>query len=128
MVKLQFELGIISIITGLYLSSSKTFQISVIINISIAIILLMSCGFFIPTYQMPHLIKLIAFPNILRLQFESFAIILFKERCGEFTPIVFNIYQINQNLVLNFSTLFITAIVLRFIGFIIFVFKSNSNH
>ena len=54
-------------------------------------------------------------------------LILFNGRC-ETTPILYNSYGINESqLSTNLNFLIIEAIILRFIGFIVYLFVSNLN-
>lgn len=54
-------------------------------------------------------------------------LILFSGRC-ETTPILYNSYGINESqLSTNLYFLIIEAIILRFIGFIVYLFVSNLN-
>ena len=65
--------------------------------------------------------------NLIRIQFESNILILFKQRC-ESIPILYNSYGINESqLSSNLYHLIIEGIIIRIIAFILFMFKSNSN-
>ena len=116
------------IINAFGLKSENPFQKSLITTISIIIVLMLDIGFFVPFYEIPYLIRMITFPNFLRFHFESLLLILFKGRC-ELTPIVFNLYGINESqLTSNLYFLIIEGVVLRIIGFIVTLFQSNANY
>lgn len=86
-----------------------------------------TAGFHIPYYEMPYFVQNLTYLNFIKIQFESMILILFKDRC-ESTPISYNSYGINESqLSLNLYILITELIVLRLIGFILFVFKSNFN-
>ena len=115
------------IVNAFGLKSENPFQKSLITIISIVVVLMLGLGFFVPFYKMPYLFQMITFPNFLRFHFESLLLILFKGRC-ELTPIVFNLYGINDSqLTSNLYYLIIEGVVLRIIGLIVTLFQANSN-
>ena len=120
--------GMNMIFLSLYVDSSKPFQKLMIISMFLSLFFIMSDGFFIPIYEMPLFAQTFSFFNYMRVHLESLIIILFKQRCQQSTPILYDSYGINQSqLGFNFTHLIIEGIVFRFIGFIILLFKSNSD-
>ena len=118
--------GINIMFSSLYINNSKPFQNLMIVSMFLAIIFIMSDGFFIPIYETPIFVQTLSFFNFMKIQFESLIIILFKQRC-QTTPIVFNYLGINQSqLISNLYFLIIEGIIFRFIGIIITIFQSNS--
>ena len=119
--------GINIMFSSLYINNSKPFQNLMIVSMFLAIIFIMSDGFFIPIYETPIFVQTLSFFNFMKIQFESLIIILYKERC-ESTPILYHSYRINQSqLSVNLIHLIIEGIIFRFIGFIILLLKSNSD-
>ena len=117
--------GLIMIINGFTLKSANPFQISMIITISICIMMLLSIGFVIPVFEMPYFIQILNFPNFCRINFESVLLVLYTERCDS-PSIVFNSYGINESqLTPNLYILMIEGVILRMIGLIATLFKSN---
>ena len=118
--------GFVIIINCIYLKSANSFESSMIISFSINVLMILGLGFFIPVYSIPNFVQILNYPNYLRIYFESILLILYKERC-ELTSIVFNSYGINESqLTFNLYILIIEGVVLRIIGFIIILLKSNS--
>ena len=116
---------LLMIIAGLSLKSENPFENSLIIAISFCIILILGSGFFIPVYKMPYFVKILNFPNNLKLYIELLIINLYSGRC-EVTSSVFNSYGISESqLTYNLYTLIIEGIVLTIIGFIIILIKSK---
>ena len=117
--------GINIIFSSLYVNSSKPFQNLMTVSMFLAVTFIMSDGFFIPIYETPLFVQTLSFFNFMRIQFESLIIILFKGRCQS-TPILYHSYGIHQSqLGFNLIHLIIEGIILRLIGFIILLLKSN---
>ena len=114
------------ILASLFLKSSNPFENIITAAIILTVFIITSVGFLIPVYQMPILIqKFTNSINFSRVHFESLLIILFKGRC-ESTPIVFNLYGINQSqLNSNLYHLIIEGIIFRIIALIIMLFQTN---
>ena len=94
---------------------------------SMTILFFLCLGFFVPFYEIPYFVQILTFPNFIRHHFESILLILFKDRC-ELTPIVFNLYGINESqLTSNLYYLIIEGVVLRIMGLIVTLFQANSN-
>ena len=98
-----------------------------LISMLLCVTTILSVGFFIPIYETPIYFQTLTFFNFFRVQLESMILILFSGRC-ETTPILYNSYGINESqLSTNLYFLIIEAIILRFIGFIVYLFVSNLN-
>lgn len=113
------------IINGLTLRSSNPFQKSIVFSISICIIFLITTGFYIPNYAMPSFVQIINIPNFTRIYFESWMMILYKDRC-QVTSSVFNSYGISESqLTENLYTLIFEGVILQIIALIIHIFNLN---
>ena len=97
-----------------------------IISIAIGVTTTITAGLYIPYFQTPIFVQTLTFFNYMRIQFESIILILFKGRC-ETIPIPYNSYGINESqLSTNLYFLIIEGIILRLIGFIVILLKTNS--
>ena len=120
-------LGINNIFSVLCLKVEHSFQKLILIGILFGYATTISAGYFVPIYETPTIFQLFAYLNPIRIQFESMILILFRQRC-ESIPILYNSYGINESqLSSNLYHLIIEGIIIRIIGFILLMFKSNSN-
>ena len=120
-----YYLGGMMIINSITIRSENPFQKSIIFGISFCIILVFTTGFYIPVYKMPYFIEILCFPNFTRTFFESWIIILYKNRCSV-TSSVFNSYGITESqLNTNLLILIIEGISLQIIALILHLYKLN---
>ena len=114
------------IASALVMKSLKPFQNLMIISVAFGVTTTVTSGLYIPYYQTPIFVQTITFLNYMRIQFESIILILFRGRC-ETTPILYNSYGISESqLNTNLYFLIIEGIILRLIGFIVILLKTNS--